>query len=83
MIKFSFEADLLFDKIDRYDISSVVKVLKSDWITTGPKSEEFESKFASFVGSKFAVCFSSGTAALHASVLASGASSGAEAILPT
>lgn len=56
--------------IDEEDIQAVVDVLKSDWLTTGPKVEEFEQKFAEFVGSKYAVAVSSGTAALHAAMFA-------------
>ncbi len=52
------------------DFDEVVKVLKSDYLTTGPKIEEFETKFAGFTGSKYAVAVSSGTAALHLACLA-------------
>src|SRR5947208_16001453 len=48
------------------DIAAVVDVLRSDWITTGPKVAEFEAAIASYVGAEFGVSFSSGTAALHA-----------------
>lgn len=56
--------------ISASDISSVVKVLKSDFITTGPKIEEFEKLVASFVGVKYAVAFNNGTSALLASCFA-------------
>jgi perosamine synthetase len=62
------------------EIAAVVGVLRSDWLTTGPKVEEFEQALAEFVGSRHAVSFSSGTAALHAAVFASGAGPGDEAI---
>jgi perosamine synthetase len=52
--------------IDEDDIESVLKVLKGDWLTQGPAIEEFEQKVASYVQAKYAVAFSSGTAALHA-----------------
>ena len=52
--------------IDNKDIESVVKVLKSDWLTTGPTVKAFENIFAKYVGAKFAVAVSNGTAALHA-----------------
>ena len=58
--------------IDNADIEEVVKVLKSNWLTTGPKISEFEIKFAKYVGSKYAVAVSSGTAALHLACLAAG-----------
>jgi perosamine synthetase len=51
--------------IDDEDIQAVVNVLKSDWLTTGPKVDEFEEAFASFVGTEYAVAVSNGTAALH------------------
>ncbi len=66
--------------IDESDIHAVIEVLKSDWLTTGPKVKEFEDIFAAFVGAKDAVSFSSGTAALHAAVFAAGLTSGDEAI---
>ena len=56
--------------IDRDDINSVIKVLKSDWLTQGPKTFEFEKKLASYCGAKYAVAVSNGTAALHLSYLA-------------
>lgn len=58
--------------IDRDDIREVVKVLKSDWITQGPKVQEFESALAKYCGAKYAVAVSSGTAALHIACLAAG-----------
>jgi perosamine synthetase len=56
--------------IDESDIQSVVEVLQSDWLTTGPKVGEFEEAFAAKVHAKHAVSFSSGTAALHAAAYA-------------
>jgi len=52
--------------IDDKDIQEVVKVLKTDWITQGPKVEEFEKAVARYCGAKYAIAVSSGTAALHA-----------------
>jgi UDP-4-amino-4,6-dideoxy-N-acetyl-beta-L-altrosamine transaminase len=52
------------------DIEEVVKVLKSDWLTQGPNIKLFEEAFASYVGAKFAVAVSNGTAALHLNALA-------------
>lgn len=68
--------------IDDYDIKSVVNTLKSDWLTTGPKIEEFERKFARFVGTKYAVAVSSGTAALHSACSAINLKPGDEVIVP-
>ena len=66
--------------IDERDIQAVVDVLRSDWLTTGPKVAEFEEAFAAYVGAKHAVSFSSGTAALHGAAFAAGLQSGDEAI---
>src|SRR6202051_122542 len=62
------------------DIQAVVEVLRSDWLTTGPKVAEFEEAFAAQVGAKYAVSFSSGTAALHGAAFAAGLKPGDEAI---
>jgi perosamine synthetase len=66
--------------IGEEDIQAVVDVLRSDWLTTGPKVSEFEEAFASRVGAKHAVSFSSGTAALHGAAFAAGLKAGDEAI---
>ena len=67
--------------ISRADISEVVKVLKSDWLTQGPKVSEFEKALASYVGVKYAVAVTNGTAALHLAYLAAGLSKGDEVIV--
>ncbi|OGH84941.1 MAG: UDP-4-amino-4,6-dideoxy-N-acetyl-beta-L-altrosamine transaminase [Candidatus Magasanikbacteria bacterium RIFOXYC12_FULL_33_11] len=54
------------------DIESVISVLKSDYLTQGPMVAKFEEKFAKYVGAKYAVVVSNGTAALHLSALALG-----------
>jgi perosamine synthetase len=66
--------------IDETAIQAVVDTLRSDWLTTGPKVAEFEEAFASAVGAKFAVSFSSGTAALHGAAFAAGLAPGDEAV---
>jgi len=66
--------------IDDDDIQAVVETLRSDWLTTGPKVEEFEEAFAARAGAKHAVSFSSGTAALHGAAFAAGLGPGDEAI---
>lgn len=66
--------------INENDIKEVVKVLKTDWITQGPKVEEFEKAVAQFCGVKYAVAVSSGTAALHAAYAVAGIGPGDEAI---
>jgi perosamine synthetase len=62
------------------DIEAVVEVLKSDWLTTGPKVGEFEERFAAWVGARHAISFSSGTAALHGAAFAAELGPGDEAI---
>ena len=66
--------------LDDTDVQAVVEVLKSDWLTTGPKIPEFEERFAAWVGARHAVSFSSGTAALHGAAFAAGLGPGDEAI---
>jgi len=69
--------------IDKQDIKVVTETLKSDWLTQGPKVLELEEKFARFVGSRYAVAVSSGTAALHAACAACGIGINDEVIVPT
>lgn len=66
--------------VDDSDIQAVTEVLRSDWLTTGPKIAEFEEAVAAYVGAKFAVVMSSGTAALHAAAFAANLKPGDEAI---
>ena len=66
--------------IDESDIRSVIETLKSDWLTTGPKVSEFEERFAAYVSARYAISFSSGTAALHAAAYAAELQPGDEAI---
>lgn len=66
--------------IDESDIEAVVQVLKSDYLTTGPKVAEFEKKVADYVGARYAVAVSNGTAALHIACLAAGIGEGDEVI---
>lgn len=68
--------------IDEEDIKAVVDVLRSDWLTTGPKIEQFEKAITDFVGVKYAVAVNSGTAALHAAMFALGIRPGDEVIVP-
>ena len=62
------------------DIKAVDEILKSDWITQGPKIKEFEDLIADYCKAKYAVALSSGTAALHAAAFAVGIRPGDEAI---
>jgi UDP-4-amino-4,6-dideoxy-N-acetyl-beta-L-altrosamine transaminase len=56
--------------LNQKDIDAVIEVLKSDFWTQGPKILEFENAFKNYVGSKYAVAVSNGTAALHLCALA-------------
>jgi len=67
--------------IDEDDISAVADVLRSGWLTTGPKVTEFESAFIDYTGAKEAIAVSSGTAALHAAIAAIGIGPGDEVIV--
>ena len=66
--------------IEQDDIQAVVDVLKSDFLTTGPKIAEFEQIVADYVGAKYAVAISNGTSALHAACFAAGIGPGDEVI---
>ena len=67
--------------IDDEDIAAVIEVLKSGFITTGPKIEEFEKELCRVIGSQYAVAVSSGTAALHLAAMTLGMEKGDEVIL--
>ena len=66
--------------IEQDDIQAVGDVLKSDFLTTGPKIAEFEQTVADYVGAKYAVAISNGTSALHAACFAAGIRPGDEVI---
>lgn len=68
--------------VDEDDVKAVNEVLRSEWLTTGPKVKEFEEAFAKFVGTKEAVAVINGTAALHAAIYALNIQKGDEVILP-
>jgi len=66
--------------IDNDDIDAVIKTLKSDYLTQGPKISEFENVLARYHNCKYAVTFCNGTAALHGAYFASGIAKGDEFI---
>jgi UDP-4-amino-4,6-dideoxy-N-acetyl-beta-L-altrosamine transaminase len=66
--------------IDEDDIKAVSEVLRSDFITQGPKISEFEDALASYCGARHAVVFNSGTSALHGAYFVSGLKEGDEFI---
>lgn len=66
--------------ITNEDIKVVIEALKSDYLTQGPRIIEFENNFAKYIGSKYAVAVSNGTAALHLCTLALGVKEGDKVI---
>lgn len=65
------------------DVQAVIETLRSAWLTTGPKVDEFEARVASFAGASEGVALSSGTAALHAAMHALQVGPGDEVLVPT
>ena len=68
--------------IDEKDIEAVIEVLKGDYLTTGPYVKAFEQRIAEYVGAKYAVALTNGTAALHAACFAAGIKNGDEVLVP-
>ncbi len=66
--------------IDEEDIQAVVDVMRSGVLTQGPAVEAFEQAIAKYVGAKYAIAVSSGTAALHLAALAAGVGPGTSLI---
>jgi perosamine synthetase len=66
--------------VDEKDVTAVVEVLRSDWLTQGPMVDEFEEAFAAACEAPYAVAFSSGTAALHGCAFAAGLGPGDELV---
>lgn len=69
--------------IGKEEEKEVVQVLRSGWVTQGPKVEEFEKMVAKYVGSKYAVATSSATTALFLSLYMKGIGTGDEVIVPS
>ena len=67
--------------IDEADIEAVTEVLRSDYITCGPKVEELEEKLQEICGANYAVVVNSGTSALHCACIAAGIGPGDEVIV--
>ena len=59
-------------KVDSLDIKKVIKVLKSDYLTTGPNVKIFEKNITRFLRVKYSVCVSSASAALHIACISLG-----------
>ena len=66
--------------IGEEEIAAVVETLRSGWLTTGPRAAELERRFAEYAEARHALAVSSGTAALHLSLLALGVGAGDEVI---
>jgi dTDP-4-amino-4,6-dideoxygalactose transaminase len=69
--------------IEEDEINAVVEVLRSGWLTTGPRVREFEAAFAKYIGSEHAVALGSCTAALNLALAAIGIGEADEVIIPT
>ncbi|UPW18939.1 UDP-4-amino-4-deoxy-L-arabinose aminotransferase [Agarivorans sp. TSD2052] len=69
--------------IEQQEIDAVVDVLKSGWITTGPKNAELETAIKDYTGAEHAVALSSATAGLHLTLVALGIGPGDEVITPS
>jgi perosamine synthetase len=69
--------------VGEQEAQAAAEVIRSGWLTMGPKTFEFERQFAEYVGARHAVAVSSGTAALHLALEAAGIRSGDEVLLPT
>ncbi|WP_406535416.1 DegT/DnrJ/EryC1/StrS family aminotransferase [Methanobrevibacter sp.] len=68
--------------ITEKEIEEVVEALKSGWITTGPKTKEFEKRISAYCGSDKTVCLSAATTALEMTLRALGVGKGDEVIVP-
>lgn len=66
--------------IEEDDIEAVVSSLRSNWVTKGPKTVEFEQRFAAYAGTRHAIAVNSCTAGLHLALLAAGIGPGDEVI---
>ncbi len=81
----SYELQVPFHRapVGEEEVQAVSEVIRSGWLTMGPKTFEFEKEFAKYVGAKHAIAVSTGTAALHLSLEAAGVLAGDEVLLPT
>jgi dTDP-4-amino-4,6-dideoxygalactose transaminase len=69
-------------QITEEDVEAVLDCLRGGWLTMGPRTQEFEHRFAQLLGVEHAVAVSSGTAALHLGLAAAGVGPGDEVIVP-
>src|SRR6185369_11119047 len=68
--------------VSQAEIDEVVACLKSGWLTTGPRTKQFETEFAAKVGAKHAIALNSCTAALHLALEAVGLRRGDLVLVP-
>lgn len=69
--------------LDKEEEDAAARVIRSGWVSQGPKVKEFEDRFAEYTGSKYAVATTSCTTALHAALAVSGIGQGDEVIVPS
>src|SRR5712692_576637 len=69
--------------LDEAEVAAVREVVRSGWLTMGPKTLEFEGRFGDYLGARHAIAVSSGTAALHLALKVVGLRSGEEVLVPT
>src|SRR5215217_4319287 len=69
--------------IEEDEIAEVVDTLRGGWLTTGPRTKQFEREFAAYVGAEHALAVNSATAAMHLALEAIGLEAGDEVIIPT
>src|SRR5215217_8722367 len=65
------------------DLAAVTDTYRSGWLSMGPRTEEFEARFAAYAGARHAFAVTNGTAALHLACLAAGIGPGDEVICPS
>ena len=68
---------------DGEEYQEIQAALEAGWVTSGPKTKQFEAEFAAYVGAKHAVAVNSCTAAMHLALEAIGLKAGDEVIVPT
>jgi len=70
-------------ELSQSDLDAVVETYRSGWLSMGPRTKEFEERFAAYVGGRHAIAVSSGTAALHLMTVAAGLGPDDEVVLPS
>lgn len=78
-----WKVPLLEANLGAEEMEALKRVIDSKWLSMGEATEEFEHRFASYLGAKYALAVSSGTAALHLAYLALGIGPGDEVIVPS